>query len=216
MCGHCSNEKHRRHPPSQNRLVENFKQRGKAMRNIFIGIILFNLAAFAAEEVKLPVDEAGKVTYTEVVTMEGQTQDALYSRALEWFAKTFNSAKNVIQMQDKENGKLIGKALIPITVKDISRYPAGVVSYTLSISTKEGKYKYEVIDFLHDNRNESRHGSGGDLSSEKPECGKGFLGQGGLTKSFWRQIKRQTDENIKALIENLKAFMAGQGTKDNW
>lgn len=212
------------------------------MKKIIIFAVLISLCGFSFSEKIVwkdpnakelfPMDANGKIAFTEIVEMPSMNKDALYSRAYEWFAKTFNSAQSVIQMQDKENGKIVGKALIPVTVimevpldqpKFSTTINAGVVNYTLSISVKDGKYKYEVTDFFHNDRNESGFGSGGDLSNEKPEWGKGGIDdpegapiRDALNKSYWRQIKRQTDENIKALIENLKAFMAGQTIKDNW
>lgn len=47
--------------------------------------------------------------YTEVVNANGKSSDQLYSTAREWFAESFKSANNVLQMDDPVAGKLIGK-----------------------------------------------------------------------------------------------------------
>src|SRR5687768_10177439 len=58
----------------------------------------------------LPLDSVtNRVTFSEVVKIENATKDELFTRAREWFAKTFVSAQNVLQMDDRVSGKLIGK-----------------------------------------------------------------------------------------------------------
>ena len=51
----------------------------------------------------LPKDAStGKISYSEVIQLPGTTKNELYARGKLWFAKTFNSAQNVIQADDKE------------------------------------------------------------------------------------------------------------------
>ena len=69
---------------------------------------------------ELPISEkTGKVCYEDVVKVEGVSASDLYVRANEWFAKTFNSANAVIQMQDKEAGKIIGKGYVPVQLMSV-------------------------------------------------------------------------------------------------
>lgn len=92
--------------------------------------------------------------YSEVVQAEGKTSQQLYTTAREWFAKTFVSANDVIQMEDPASGKIIGKGsnhisesyvigkgLTAIFTK-LDWYP----NYTLKIEVKDGRYKYELTD----------------------------------------------------------------------
>jgi len=93
----------------------------------------------------LPIDpETKKITFTEVVIVDSTTtKDQLFERAQDWFVKAYGSGKEVIQLADKELGKIIGKALIPFG-KDM-----GYIYYTISIYVKDGKYKYVLTDFYH-------------------------------------------------------------------
>jgi len=118
------------------------------MKNIITAIILlFSLSITAQEkpyEKELPVNDSGLIDFTEVVKVDGASSFELYSRAREWFVTTFNSAEAVLQMDDKESGKLIGKAFSDIVT------PAGFtpitdkLHYTLSIYLKDGRYKYSI------------------------------------------------------------------------
>ncbi|RZK33076.1 MAG: DUF4468 domain-containing protein, partial [Hymenobacter sp.] len=59
---------------------------------------------------ELPFDPAThQITYQGVVEVAGATKEQLYTRAYEWLAKAYRSANDVIQMQDKEAGRLVGK-----------------------------------------------------------------------------------------------------------
>ena len=148
----------------------------------------------------LPVDAETKlISYTKVVDAPETSKAELYSRANEWFAKNYKSAQSVLQMQDKEAGKLVGKAICKTTLRG---YDAGYVNYTISIFVKDNKYKYEVTNLYHD-KGLSQIGSGGVLENEKPDCG----GLKMFTKQ-WLTIKTQTDADVNALIANLTLAMS--------
>lgn len=52
--------------------------------------------------------ENGKATYTGIVQVDSVSKDELYKRAKRWFVDTYKSAKAVIELDDKENGEIIG------------------------------------------------------------------------------------------------------------
>ena len=73
-------------------------------------------------------------TISEVVTVDSTiTKETLYSNALSFFATTFKSAQNVIQMKDPESGKVIGKGIL-----------SEKRNVTVTISCRDGRYKYDV------------------------------------------------------------------------
>jgi hypothetical protein len=97
----------------------------------------------------VPVDTVSKtVAYAEVVTVDSISKDELYTRAREWFAKTYRSSQSVIQMDDKSSGKIVGKGSERGQV-----YAAPLIynpfteRYTISITVKDNKYRYEITDF---------------------------------------------------------------------
>jgi len=70
---------------------------------------------------------------SEVVKVDSTINKVnLYSNALSFFATEFKSANDVIQMKDAETGKVIGKGIVD--KREI----------TITISCKDGKYKYEI------------------------------------------------------------------------
>jgi hypothetical protein len=122
------------------------------MRKIFC-LLLLALPAFLNAQ-SLPIDSASKtVTYVDIVNVPGATKDQLYMRAREWFALSFKSANNVIQMDDKENGKLIGKgqksdtymikSFMTVTPIDQRFY------FTISITVKDSRYRVIINDITY-------------------------------------------------------------------
>jgi hypothetical protein len=59
-----------------------------------------------------PIAANGEIIYSEKVDVDSIKSTELYVRAHEWFAKTFKSAQSVIQLDDKEAGKILGKGSI--------------------------------------------------------------------------------------------------------
>lgn len=99
-----------------------------------------------AELAAVPRDANGAVHYSEVGAVEGATKDALYGRAKAWVINTYVSPKNVIQADDKDAGIVVCKGFseVPVTIVFSSKQR---LYYTVKISTKEGRYKYDLTDF---------------------------------------------------------------------
>jgi hypothetical protein len=66
-----------------------------------------------------------------------------------WIAKNFNSANDVIQMQDKDAGMIVVKAVFAYsyTLKDpfVTMPMSGLLNYTLSLQVKDQKMKMEFL-----------------------------------------------------------------------
>lgn len=198
------------------------------MKKITIFTLFFFLTLFSFSEKKVwkdpnakplfPTDENGKIVFTEVVEVPNVLKDALYSRAYEWFAKSFKSAQNVIQMEDKENGKIVGKGAfgdINVTANLGLVAIKGKVLFTISVYVKDGKYKFELTDLTHEAKgywsNGIKPADGGALENEKPACGRNTLPLG-----KWKDIKEETSKRTLTLIETLKQAMTIDSAGNDW
>lgn len=134
----------------------------------------------------LPLLNFGQTQFTEVIEMDSMKRATLYANSLEWFSKTFKSANEVIQMKDAETGKVIGEGILSTKLKSLGITVYGNTWVTISINSKDGKYKYEFTDihFKYDN--------GNTLSYEKG-------------KQAW---KDEIDKEVKDLIQSLREAMA--------
>ena len=57
-----------------------------------------------------------------VIEVPNVSKNDLYIKVNEWFVKNFTSAESVIQFQDKEEGKIIGKYVAELTSCEATHY----------------------------------------------------------------------------------------------
>lgn len=139
-------------------------------------------------------------------------KNTIYVRAHEWLAKTFVSAEAVIDMQDKEAGKLIGKSSIPVTYTTVTALSGRVtasqeVRYIISIDVKEGKYRCIISNFSH--RGDEYTNSYGDLQAEKFEAVNPATGGKFEDRSYYA-VKNQVMMFSKLLLKDLRIKMHEQ------
>jgi len=162
---------------------------------------------------ELPISEkTNKISYEGVINIEEASATDLYVKANEWFAITFNSANNVIQMQDKDAGKLIGKGVIQARLKQYGSLKySGLWNYTLSINTREGRYKYSLTNINHSGRDGIQYTMPdcGLIENEKSDCPLYY------SKKKWNQEKERLNTEIKIIVNNLLEFMSDINNEDD-
>lgn len=183
------------------------------IERLIILCLVFILTSFNSfgQNTQFPIDSlTGGIKYSDVVKVDSVSSNILYLRAKEWFAHSFVSAQNVIQFDDKETGKIIGKGLFKVNTITLGNHDAGNVKFTVEILVKDGRYKYIITDFWHD-KGLTTIVTPGDLTLEKP--GGGILSMG---MENWRAIKYQTNKNTLLLINSLKKEMSKNDEKAGW
>ena len=168
------------------------------------------LGKFCAQT-ELPLTD-GKVNYSEVVETSKKSKEQLYKNAKAWYEENFKAA-NTILKDDKAAGEIAAKGLVKL-YKTGGKKDIGSIHYVVSVSVKEGKYKYSITDLVHKDAT-STNASGGKLENEEPRCGTK-----NLSMKAWEEVKMMADEEIKKIAEELKKTMAaagvGKGGSDDW
>ncbi|MDC3395054.1 DUF4468 domain-containing protein [Flavobacteriales bacterium] len=96
---------------------------------------------------EFPIDEkTNLIAFKEVIQAEGRNKNELYSIYREWFVDRFNSADDVLQMEDKESGKLIGKAFQDITTATGLMPITEKLHYTIKFTFKENRFMYQITN----------------------------------------------------------------------
>ncbi|WP_343524400.1 DUF4468 domain-containing protein [Pedobacter sp.] len=161
---------------------------------LLIAILVLSVKTLIAQDLTFPIDSVTqKASYSQVVQVKG-SKNELYSKAIEWFASMFKSSKNVIQLDDKDAGKIIGK----FVAYDSNQGP---VTCTLTIMLKDEKYKY-ILDNIYFNGNRSYPGWG---LEENPSMLKA-----NMFKYAINSIKKNSKQNIEGLITTLKTAMEAE------
>lgn len=176
---------------------------------ILIALLTIYGIANAQEKTFFPIDSVtGKIIYTEIVKADSTTKEKLYLKGREWLANTFKSSKEVIEMDDKEAGLIIGKGTLVVSLNG----DWGYIHFTVALYFKDGRYKYEIKNITHEHPKSasgSLLGDGGAIENENPGCGKMYM-----TQKQWDKIKANADSNIKILIADLKKSMLKTKSKD--
>ena len=96
----------------------------------------------------VPRDPAtGAVHYAVVEAVDGAAKDALYARAKTWVINAYSSPRDVITTEDKDAGIVVCKGFSEETVKLGFMPSKERLYFSVKISVKEGRYKYELTDF---------------------------------------------------------------------
>lgn len=133
------------------------------------------------------------------------SKDQLYLKAREWAARSFVKANEVIQMDDKEAGKIICKGYFEIEgAKNGFGMTLGMdyVSFTLSIDIRDNKYRLLLEDLSHKGGTYQYSVTGGSLCNDKPACGTFWM-----PASRWAKYKKRSSAESKLLIASFKKAM---------
>lgn len=131
------------------------------MKRLLLAILLLSLSIKAvSQNIVLPLKDS-MIYYEDVVKVaDTVSADKLFSLAQTWFANTFKNSKSVLQLNDRQSMKLIGKGL-EFLHPSFASTPATYIYYTVAIDIKQGRYRYRIYDFGFETGNESEGASKG-------------------------------------------------------
>lgn len=137
--------------------------------------------------------ETGKYSTAQVVQVDSLKAGLMFSRAMEWVALNYKSAKDVIQYSDQATGKIICKGNFPVDIY----MKKGWIEHTMVLEFKDGRYRFSFSDFVY-----YSNGSG-----RVPFEG-GMVGRGKAIEA--------AEENISAHMTNLTAYLKKGGSSGGW
>lgn len=189
------------------------------MRSLLL--ILFLIPGICTSQ-ELSFDEdTEKIIFTEVVEVTEVKADELFSRGRQWFAESYKSANNVLQMDDARNGKLIGKAFNTIKANTYIGTETFVkMWYTIKVFVKDGRYKYEVTDIEYQVDPVQSTMIHPRVPCEDFLVGDGYYKKNGKPRPVSESYSIATQASVKSLVADLKRAMesgssyAGDG--DDW
>lgn len=102
-------------------------------------ILAMSLAGCAGMQ---PVPETEK-TVTKVIETPGQSKEKLYTATRLWFAESFKSSKDVIDLDDKEQGIIIGKGNTKFPCQGLDCVARGDwrLKFTMRVDMKDEKMR---------------------------------------------------------------------------
>jgi hypothetical protein len=174
---------------------------------LIAGVLLLQIitACSPYKSITTSTDFPNPYEFTLIDTVTGN-RDRIYIRANEWMVRTFNSSKSVIHMQDKEAGKIIGKAVFEVPGKtglygDLKG--RDYVNYTISIDVKDGRYRCVLSDYYHEAGIYEHAKSFGSFERQSVRVPGVMIDY----DKQWLAIKSLVMEQSKALLEDLQKNM---------
>ncbi len=118
---------------------------------ILLLLSFFSSNIFGQTKDSIYPEKNGIVNYNEIITTDSIKKSKLYINAKKWIVNTYKSAKNVIQLDDKESGEIILKGNSEVFYDKMLGMGVSVnVNHVFKISIRDFKYKYELTEFSID------------------------------------------------------------------
>lgn len=168
---------------------------------LFVGLLI-PLLTFSQS---IPKNADGKYEYTEVINVDSETSETLYSHAKMFLVDAFKSGKDVTQLNDDISKTVAGTGAIKIILRGTSG--SQYVTFKINIQCKDGRYRYDFSRFQYDLvYNGDQYF---DLEDSK-------MIKRNMVGKQYEQAMQQISDGMKDLIENLKKHMASESnhTKD--
>lgn len=179
------------------------------MKLIVILLVVFPFLVFSQEP----------LTFSEAIEVSGVNKDELFIRGREWFNENFKSSKDVLQIADKESGELSGKGIMEVVY--VYKYLGERkfttdVNFQMNVWVKDGKFKYEMTNFLVPGSS-SRGSIDFGLITTSDETEKTFSGLSAKKMNeMYLSIKQGTEAKAKLMIEDLKLKMSKKSKSSDW
>ena len=167
----------------------------------------------------LPVDEeTGLITFVYVFKAENSSKEGLYYKALDWFTEKYNAVDQVLWINDKENGELIGKPFTDIMILEAGMGEMEKMYYTIRVYLKEGRYKCIITDIQYQSypsefdQFPDRYAAEAIIISE-------LYKKKGKVRSTNLQYKEKTISSIRSLVMDLQQAMNSisvTANSDDW
>lgn len=162
---------------------------------------------YCQDELDFPVNEQGKVEFSEVVDVEGVSASELRKRCKKWFAESYKSAKDVIQYDGEDN--ITGKGIFQMKVPSFGLEMDVPTTHTIIVDFKENKYRVRITDIDYGTavvKNAEYVKSKADQVKAKGKEPKGDIKNYLIT----------TNKYCKNTLESLKKAMKTKSEKDDW
>lgn len=153
------------------------------------------------------LDDNGNVTYTKVVEAPGLSKEEIFSRVQSYFVYNYGSGKSVIQTQDKELGRIIGKGLYDDVHIGFSLVTTYVDCWHIvRVDIKEGRARIILTLTEYEKKitggNTPPSYSTSKVEQEYPINPKGFQ-KTVMAKAFYKSHKR-AESTLEAIEKTIK------------
>ena len=171
-----------------------------------------------ARLVAIPIDNEGSIYYEGVVKVDSlvKKQD-IYRAVREWFVSNYVSGKDVLQLDDKEEGKMLGKGIHKYQFINGINISEVALTFVLSIEARDGKYRYRMYKFIGENKNTSLLGGANATNLSNIDYDKTLVDyKAGKRTGYNGKIVAGMDYEALAIIAGLEKAVVKGKQKSDW
>ncbi len=161
-------------------------------KSLFLFVFAFTPFFIKAQTIAV-APETKLYATSAVVPVDSTSKDLLFTRAVEWVSLNYKSAKDVIQLSDKESGKLICKG----NFKTSLFMKEGWIEHTMILEFKDNRFRYTFTNFAY------KSSGSGTVQFEDSMIGK---------KKVIGTAEEKVADSVKSLSDHLKKAKA----TDKW
>jgi hypothetical protein len=147
----------------------------------------------------------GQTEKLEIKVIENSTslKQELYTKARSIIAYKFKNSNYVIQMDDKESGRIICKGVMIVhSTGTLGINYNNYVNFNLTIDVKDNRFRAVISDIYHAGITSSNEYQGGAIENEKPDCGTFSI-----PKKDWNKMKEAIVNDANLFLEEFKKEM---------
>ena len=179
---------------------------------LFSLCMLFLVATIQAQE---------PLSFEKVIQADSIKKDAIYNGLKEWVGMNFRSAKNVIEIDDKEAGMLLLRPVSDYKMKGLPYLGfEGYLKYTIKLNIKDGRFKVVITNFEHSVLpGNCRDCNLGLITIDEEYPYKYSFGAKGSMNKVWKDVKVKSEQialNYFEEISKIKFKSTAAGENDNW
>ena len=165
------------------------------MKKVLVLIIILPIISCATAPTGYPFDEiSGNFTYEDVIPVDDKDSDELHSTIINWISLSYNSAEDVIKLDDKTNHIIIVAGNFGTNLFG----KKGWYPHTIKIESRDNRFKYTIV------------------VTSYFSIGSGDMKFNSTSMGFKDTIFKDVDANVKATIESLSQYVIeGINSKDD-
>lgn len=182
-----------------------------------LAIIFICLPIICLGQIDLKLTDSGEAYFEKVIEIKGQSKDELYSKGKEWLFRTYVSGKAVLEIDDKENGKIMGNGITQELVYNNMgiKKDGGSFEYKISILFKDGRSKIK-IDGIRYRKGEMVGLNEPAFYAEEYPASWIKFGKKQIGKK-WIEMKEQAKEEFEVIFKRYEKYLnQGSEEDDNW
>jgi len=156
------------------------------------------------------------ISFSKVIQADSIGKTNLFIAVNDWFATNYNSAKDVIQMADKEAGIITGVGTFSYSFGKLSYLCfEGKLQYTIKIEVKDNRYRVELTNFAHSNNpGNSADCELGLITDAELYTTKG-INKGPQNKT-WSDIKIKAEQFAADIFTSIESKINSMSEKSDW